>query len=211
MVTGIAVVSFDSGSIFFAYDMAFWRKDVCKDAPGIGKEEAVVKMGNLTIEAFEGGLIAPADNPGNGFPCATVNGFDDPFLIFLFLAKMPHFIEFYFRNFLRYFRIGHFESGVNDPPIDKRRPGLEQISQHVEGCLAHRIQEDAQSFQGADFLVSSPVSFYEMTVAFFAEVSLLFANKAVFHAVLRSASFTYWHNMPPKVIMKFLGQDTNYA
>ena len=195
MVTSVAVISLDSDSIFFAYDMAFWREDICKDAPGVSKEKAVIEMGNLAVEASESGLIALTDNPVNGFPGTPVNSFDDPYFIFLFFAEMPHFIEFYFRNFFGYFWFGHFESGVNDPSIDKRGSGLEQIGQQVKGCLAQRIQEDTQSFQGADFLVSSPVSFHEMIVAGFAQVALLPANKAVFHTVFRSTSFAYWHSV----------------
>ena len=139
MAPGVAVVLPDSGGIFFAYGMASGWEDFGENLPGISKEEALVKVGNALVEVLECGPAALANDPGDGFSGAAVNGFDDPSLIALFLAEMPHFIGFYFRNLVRYFWFRHFDPGVNGPPIDKGWPRLEQISQHVEGCLAHRV------------------------------------------------------------------------
>ena len=83
MMPRVAVVVFDGNGMRLADHVPFDRQDFCEGIPIIGVKNTVLQMLYFLVESSEGCGITIAEHPSHGSPCTTVNGFDDPKLVFL--------------------------------------------------------------------------------------------------------------------------------
>ncbi len=82
MMASIAIILFDANGMTFSPDMAIRREDFGKSLPVIDVEGTFFQMFHLVVQPLKRCSITTTDNPGNSFPCATIQGFNDPFLVF---------------------------------------------------------------------------------------------------------------------------------
>jgi len=82
MMSGVAIIVLDINRMRFTDDMALRWKHLGKSIPIICIESTVGQMLHLVVESPEGCSITTAEHPGHSSPAATVNGFDDPKLVF---------------------------------------------------------------------------------------------------------------------------------
>ncbi|MFH1075356.1 MAG: hypothetical protein V1753_00700 [Pseudomonadota bacterium] len=82
MMTGVAVVLFDSCCVGLTNDMALLWKNFCKSIPIVSEKYTFGQVVDFVIESLEDCSITTANNPGNSSPCATIQRFDDTFFVF---------------------------------------------------------------------------------------------------------------------------------
>ena len=78
MMPGITVVLLYSDRVFLSDHMALRGKNFSEGIPIISIKNAIRQVLDFIIESLECCSITITDNPCNGSPCATIQGFDDP-------------------------------------------------------------------------------------------------------------------------------------
>ena len=84
---GVRVVLLNSDGVRFTDNMTLRRQYLCESIPIIGVECAIPTMLYFVVESAESCSITTAEHPGHSSPAATVNGLDDPKLVFFLLTK----------------------------------------------------------------------------------------------------------------------------
>jgi hypothetical protein len=64
--------------VCFAHDMTLGGEHLGKRAPVICIKDTIRSMFDLIIEPLECCSITTTEYPGNGSPCATIHGLNDP-------------------------------------------------------------------------------------------------------------------------------------
>jgi hypothetical protein len=82
VVPGVAVVALYGDSVRLAYDVALVWEHFCESVPVVCVENATLQVLHFVVEPPECCRITTAEHPGHGSPCITVNGLDDPKLVF---------------------------------------------------------------------------------------------------------------------------------
>ena len=86
-MTSITVITLNGVRMGFANDMPLWRQNLGEGVPIIRVKSTVCQVFAFVVEPPESCSITTAGHPGHSSPCATVKGFDDPKLVFLFPMK----------------------------------------------------------------------------------------------------------------------------
>ena len=82
VVTSIAVVSLNIRRVLLANEMSLRWQHRSKCPPVICMESTALKVLHLVVKSSESCNITTAEHPGHGSPCVTINGLDDPKLLF---------------------------------------------------------------------------------------------------------------------------------
>jgi hypothetical protein len=78
----IAVIVLNINGMRFTDYVSLRRQDFRESTPVIGIKSATRQMFDLVVEPLECCSITIAEHPGHSFPCTTINGLDDPKLVF---------------------------------------------------------------------------------------------------------------------------------
>jgi len=82
MVSRVAVIMLNVYSVRFSDNMTLRRQHFGKGIPVIRVKYTVGEVFYFVVETSECCSITTAEHPGHGSPCITVNGFDEPKLVF---------------------------------------------------------------------------------------------------------------------------------
>jgi hypothetical protein len=86
-VSRLGMISFNRRGVGFANDMTLLREHLGKRVPAVCIKYTIRYMVNFIIESLERCRITTTEYPGNGSPCATIHGFNNPDFSFVDCIK----------------------------------------------------------------------------------------------------------------------------
>ena len=81
-MTCVAVVLLNADCMRLANNVAGFWQNLSESLPIISKKDTIFTVFYFVIESSEGCSITIAEYPCHSFPCATINGFDEPKFVF---------------------------------------------------------------------------------------------------------------------------------